>query len=214
MGGLSSLTPEEVQAIADMLPPAPVVDPGPDYSDCTLCHGQPPSGNTYPDTAGAHAVHTALASVGGDCTICHLGAAHNSQVDLGFPATLDAETGPATDNLDGTCSSVICHGGQRTPDWWSGSIAVNTQCTSCHASGSSQFNSYSSGRHTKHVTDKGYSCTVCHNTATLANGHFSNLETTGFELSPAATIGGDSTSVGSYSNGTCSSIACHGSKSW
>ena len=212
MGFLGSLTVEEVQAIADALPQAD--NPGPDYSDCTLCHGQPPSGNSYPDTAGAHAVHTALASVGTNCSVCHLGAAHNSQVDLAFPAGFDAQSGPATDNLDGTCSSIKCHGGRTTPDWWSGSIAVDTQCSSCHSSGSSQYNSYSSGRHTKHVQSEGYSCTVCHNVSTLRNGHFSNLESSGFELSPAATIGGGATRVGSYSSGTCSSIDCHGSKSW
>ena len=214
MGFLSSLTSEEVQAIADVLPAASGPAPGPDYSDCTACHGQPPSGSDYPDTAGAHAVHVELAAVAGDCSVCHLAAAHNGQVDLAFPADFDALSGPATDNLNGTCSSVICHGGQTTPDWWTGSIAVETQCASCHTYGNSQFNSYSSGEHRKHVQDKGYSCTVCHNTATLQNGHFSNLATPDFELSPATTIGGGSTRVGNYSNGTCSSIDCHGSKSW
>jgi len=207
MGYLSTLTPDEVQAIAEVLPI--VDDPGPDYSDCTLCHGQPPSGNTYPDTAGAHAVHTSLASVGTSCSICHLGAAHNSEVDLGFPDVYDAKSGPATDNLDGTCSSVKCHGGQITPDWWSGSIVVDTQCTACHTSGTSQYNSYSSGRHRKHVQDKGYSCTVCHNTTTLQNGHFSNLESSAFELNPVSTIGGGVTSVPSGYNGRCNFI-CHG----
>jgi predicted CxxxxCH...CXXCH cytochrome family protein len=213
MGFLSTLTADEVQAIADALPAAPVVDPGPDYSDCTVCHGQPPSGNNYPNTAGAHTVHTALASVGGNCSICHLEAAHNSQVDLGFPAGFNAKSGPATDNLDGTCSNIKCHGGKITPDWWSGNIAVDTQCTSCHASGTSQYNSYSSGQHSRHIR-QGYSCTVCHNTTKLRNGHFSNLESSGFELSPASTIGGGSTRVGSYSNGTCSSVSCHGSHRW
>jgi predicted CxxxxCH...CXXCH cytochrome family protein len=213
MGFLSTLTPEEVQAIADALPQTASPGAGPDYSDCTLCHGQPPDGNSYPDTAGAHAVHAALASVGGDCSVCHQGAAHNSQVDIGFPSSFDAKSGPATDNLDGTCSSVKCHGGQTTPDWWSGSIVVETQCAACHASGTSQYNSYSSGKHSTHI-GKGYSCTVCHNTDKLSNGHFDNLETSAFELSPAATIGGGSTSVGSYSNRTCSNIACHGSRSW
>jgi len=213
MGFLSSLTPEEVQAIADVLPAATGPAPGPDYSDCTACHGQPPSGDTYPDTAGAHAVHIELASVAGDCAVCHLDAAHNGQVDLAFPASFDAKSGPATDNLDGTCSTVICHGGQTTPDWWTGSIAVDTQCTSCHASGYSEYNSYSSGQHSRHVR-QGFSCTVCHNTDVLVTGHFSNLESTGFELNPAATIGGGSTRVGSYSNGTCSSIECHGSQRW
>jgi len=209
MGYLNTLTAEEVQAIADVLPPSQGGAPGPDYSDCTACHGQPPS-------TGAHDVHTALGlgSTAPSCNACHDGAAHNSQVDLAFPAGFDAESGPATDNGDGTCSSVKCHGGQTTPDWWSGSIAVDTQCTACHTSGSSQYNSYASGRHSKHVQSEGYSCTVCHNIDTLQSGHFTNLESSDFELNPADTIGGGSTSVGSYNNGTCSSIACHGSQNW
>lgn len=105
---VSTLTTEEVQAIADVLPPSQGVDPGPDYSDCTACHGQPPS-------TGAHDVHftLGLGSTVPSCGACHDGAAHNSQVDLGFPAGFDAESGPATDNLDGTCSSVKCHGNEN-----------------------------------------------------------------------------------------------------
>jgi len=220
MGYLNTLTPEEVQAIADVLPAAPAGDPGPDYSDCTLCHGQPPAGTSYPDTAGAHTAHTALSAIGTNCAVCHLGAAHNGQVDLGFSAGSDAQTGPATDNMDGTCSSIICHGGQTTPDWWSGSIVVDNQCASCHAyrdigdTVPDQYNDYFSGRHRKHVQGEGYSCTVCHNTDILLNGHFTNLETPEFELSPAATVGGGSTAVGSYSNNTCSSVVCHGPENW
>jgi predicted CxxxxCH...CXXCH cytochrome family protein len=211
MGYLNTLTADEIQVIADVLPTAP--DPGPDYSDCTACHGQPPSGNSFPDTAGAHAVHTNLPSVNNNCTICHVGAAHNDQLDLGFPAAYNAKSGTATDNGNGTCSSISCHGGQTTPDWESGRIAVDTQCSSCHTAGTGQYNSYNSGKHSKHL-NKGYSCTVCHNTGQLQTGHFSNLTTNNFEQNPASTIGGGSTSVGLYQGGTCSSIACHGSKGW
>ncbi|MBU1739730.1 MAG: CxxxxCH/CxxCH domain-containing protein [Proteobacteria bacterium] len=211
MGYLNTLSTAEVQAIADVLPPA--TTPGPDYGDCTACHGQPPSGNSYPNTAGAHAVHTSLPSVNNDCTTCHVGAAHNGQLDLGFPASYNARSGTATDNSNGTCSSISCHGGITTPVWATGSITVNTQCTSCHSSGTSQYNDYSSGQHNKHMS-KGYSCTVCHNTTKLQVGHFSNLATTAFEQSAASTIGGGSTSVGLYQSGSCSSINCHGSKRW
>jgi predicted CxxxxCH...CXXCH cytochrome family protein len=211
MGSLNTLTASEVQAIADVLPTAPAS--GPDYSDCTACHSQPPSGNSYPDTAGAHAAHANLPSVNYNCGICHVGAAHNGQLDLGFPIVYNAKNGTATDNVNGTCSSVSCHGGQTTPIWETGSIVVDTQCTSCHASGTTHYNSYSSGRHSKHL-GMGYACTVCHNTSTLQAGHFSNLATTTFEQSPAATVGGGSTSVGLYQGGSCSSIRCHGSERW
>jgi predicted CxxxxCH...CXXCH cytochrome family protein len=217
MGYLNTLTAAEVQAIAAALPAAP---PGPDYGDCTACHGQPPAGNSYPNVAGAHAIHTSLASVKNNCATCHAGAGHNGTVNQGIAAVYNAKSGSATANSNNTCSSVSCHGGQTTPNWQTGSIAVDNQCTSCHASGTGQYNSFSSGRHSKHIS-AGYSCTVCHNTTKLATGHFSNLATSSFEQDPAATIGGGSTSVGSYTpstsnatSGTCSSISCHGSKSW
>jgi predicted CxxxxCH...CXXCH cytochrome family protein len=217
MSSLSTLTAAEVQAIADVLPPA--TTQGPDYSDCTACHGQPPSGTTFPNTAGAHAVHTTLPGVN-DCGTCHTGAAHNGQIDLGFPATYDAKSGPATDNMDGTCNNIKCHGGQTTPDWYTGNIAVDTQCSSCHASGSEEYNSYSSGQHSRHLR-RGFACTVCHNTVKLQQGHFSDLATNGFEQSAASTIGGGSTQVGTYTpqagnpgSGTCSNINCHGSQEW
>ena len=214
MGALSALTADEVQAIADVLPPSQGGNPGPDYSNCTLCHGQPPSGSSSPNIAGAHAPHSALPLVGTDCSICHTGAAHNSQVNFGFASGFDAKSGPATHNLSGTCSNVKCHGGQTTPNWLNGAINVNTDCTSCHVYGSTQYNSYSSGRHNKHVNGEHVGCTSCHNTTTLQNGHFTNLQTTTFEQSPAATVGGGSTRVGSYSGGRCSSIQCHGSERW
>ncbi len=190
---------------------------------CTTCHGQPPSGTSFPNTAGAHAVHTelGLGSVVPSCSACHDGATHmNGTADLGILASFEAMSGPATDNGDGTCSSVKCHGGQTTPDWLTGSIDVNTQCTSCHTrrtTGDSfpdQYNDYYSGEHRKHVVEKRIDCWRCHNTETLQNGHFLNLESSTFEQDPAATIGGGSTSVGSYSNGYCSNINCHGSKRW
>ncbi|RME62826.1 MAG: hypothetical protein D6790_05685, partial [Caldilineae bacterium] len=91
-------------------------------------------------------------------------------------------------------------------------INVNSQCTSCHASGTSAYNSYNSGKHSKHIR-KGFACTVCHNTAKMGN-HFGDLTTPGFETDPASTIGGGGTKVGSYSSGRCSSIQCHGSERW
>ncbi|MBU0676467.1 MAG: CxxxxCH/CxxCH domain-containing protein [Proteobacteria bacterium] len=218
MGFLVTLTAAEVQAIADALPTA---SPGPDYGDCTTCHGQPPAGSSFPDIAGAHGVHTALPSINNSCAVCHQGHDHNGIVDLGIISTFDAQSGIATPNSNNTCASVSCHGGQTTPDWQTGSIAVDTQCASCHTSGTSQYNSYFSGQHSRH-TRRGFSCTVCHNVSKLSNGrHLTDLGTSAFEQDPASTIGGGSTSVGSYSpsnsnasSGTCSSIACHGTERW
>jgi len=217
MGYLSTLSAADIAAIAAALPAA--APGGPDYSNCTACHGQPPSGTTYPNVAGQHAVHTALVSVNNSCAVCHAGAAHNGVVNLGVTATFNAKSGTATVNSNNTCSNISCHGGQTTPVWQTGSIAVDTQCTICHASGTSQYNSFASGRHTLHI-GKGYACTVCHNTTKLATGHFSNLATSTFEQDPATTVGGGSTSITAYTpsatkatSGSCSP-KCHGSQTW
>lgn len=193
--------------------PAPAPDPGP--TDCNACHGQPPSD---PAVAGAHTVHDALPTIGGDCGVCHDGAPHMSgAVELFFPATYDAKSGMATDNLDGTCSNISCHGGQSTPDWWNGAIDVNSDngCRSCHAQGTAEYNSYNSGKHYKHVVSKGYGCTDCHNTGKLATGHFASLDTPAMEGQAASTIGGGSTRVSSYDSGSGNcTTSCHGSKRW
>ena len=149
-----------------------------------------------------------------DCAVCHEGSDHNDLLDVFISQTYNSKGETATANTDGTCSAVSCHGGKTTPDWSSGSLSVNTQCKSCHSSGTGEFNGYYSGKHKKHAVDKGYDCTVCHNTGKLDGGHFSNLSSSGFELSPADTIGGGSTQVGSYSGGRCSSVQCHGSEDW
>lgn len=203
-----NLSVEEVANLAAWLNTFEATDP---YAgSCNACHGQPPAGNTFPDTVGAHAVHQALPDAAGTCAVCHDGAAHNDWVDLGFTATWDAKSGTATDNMDGTCSKVSCHGGLSTPNWQTGSINVDTQCKSCHVYGTGEYNGYASGRHSKHVNSEGYSCTVCHDTGKLRNGHFGNLATRTFEQAPANTI----KSSLSYSGGRCSSPGCHSGKSW
>ena len=205
-----NLTDEEITALANFLDQYQASTDNPSDSNCTACHGQPPNGTLSPNTAGAHAAHLALQENAVQCSTCHFQATHNGSVELAFPSAFDAQSGTATDNLDGTCSSIICHGGETTPDWWVGSIDVNTQCTSCHQDGTAQYNSYSSGEHAEH---RNYSCTVCHNTDKMGN-HFGNLSTPQFETDPAATIGGGATRVGQFDGSSCSSIECHGNESW
>jgi len=177
---------------------------------CDSCHGQPPNGNSSPDTAGSHGLHATLNGLSNNCAACHTGAAHNDQIDLGFETVWNAKSGTASASSNATCSNISCHGGVTTPNWNGGSINVDTQCNACHSYGTSQYNSYSSGKHKKHVVDKGYACSSCHDSVKLQNGHFSNLSTRTFEQSPSATI----KSSLSYSGGTCSTASCHGSKSW
>ena len=125
---------------------------------CTSCHASPPNGGApagaaYPNVPGAHATHIALNSAGTPiaCDTCHNGLGSGtlnhynrakSRVppgDVAFPATYNAATGASSfDNSAAlSCSNVSCHGGQATPNWQTGAINVNTQCTSCHAFGPS-----------------------------------------------------------------------------
>jgi predicted CxxxxCH...CXXCH cytochrome family protein len=209
------------------------------FGVCTSCHGYPPDGasGTYPNVAGAHAVHIDLDGLGAgtpvDCDTCHykLGfvtRAHYDRAngrpgmggrvppgDLAFDNTYNARSGVSF--FDNTlsvlsCSNVNCHGGQTTPNWQTGSINVDTQCTSCHAYGTSQFNSYNSGRHNLEEHRSG-ACTVCHNTTTLAAGHFTALSTQAMEGPASATIGGGTTRVNGYSGGTCTNT-CHEPERW
>ena len=207
---------------------------------CTSCHASPPNGGApagapYPNAPGAHATHIALNIAGTPiaCDTCHNGLGSGtlnhynrakSRVppgDVAFPTTYNAATGASSfDNSAAlSCSNVSCHGGQATPNWQTGAINVNTQCTSCHAFGPSlgnpQYNSPYSGQH--NINSFHQVCTNCHNTTTLAVNHFTNLSTTAMEGPASATIGGAGTSIpaGNYvpATGSCSP-SCHGNETW
>ena len=207
---------------------------------CTSCHANPPGGGTtaYPNVAGAHAAHIALSSAGTTivCDTCHNGLGTNTlnhynranalpgenalrvpPGDAAFPATYNAKTGASSfDNSAAlSCTNVSCHGGQATPNWQTGALDVNTQCTNCHALGTAQYNSYNSGEHQFHVVDDGLSCTFCHNTTTLAVNHFTALETTTMEGPASATIGGTDTAIDSWDPTTksCTPV-CHETRTW
>lgn len=207
--------------------------------NCASCHTEPPSfasTNTAdrPDRAGIHSKHDALTADTLDCSACHTNGGTNSlthydRIDSttpDYPADVeflvngyDSQGSTAAYNTGtATCQNVICHGGVTAPNWYTGSIDVNTQCSSCHVQGSSEYNSWNSGKHDKHVNGEGADCVDCHSVSALATGsgsdwHFSNLKTPAFELSPGLTIGGSDTIVGNTwnnSNNTCSTLDCHG----
>jgi len=211
------------------------------FLDCTSCHGDPPSGAAYPDVAGKHAVHGALPGVG-VCDPCHNGLdagspAHYDRAnarpgkdalrvppgDVAFLGAYDAESGPAAfDAANRTCSNVICHGGQETPDWRTATadaINVPDACPSCHVSGTTQYNSYFSGQHDRHIAEFGLSaatCKRCHDEAKVnVSGHFQNLATQAFEQPARETI---LPAVG-YNGNTCNPDAggltgCHRREDW
>ena len=210
---------------------------------CTSCHASPPTsgapaGAAYPNIAGAHSTHIALTTAGTpiSCDTCHNGLGPSllnlehynrakSRVtpgDVSFLATYNAQSGASSfDNSAALrCSNVSCHGGQATPNWQTGTLTVNSQCTNCHVSGTTQFNSYNSGEHAFHVSNFGgtsASCTLCHNTTALAVNHFTALSTPAMEGPASATVGGAGTAVATYTAGSCtpsSQTNCHGTRSW
>lgn len=137
---------------------------------CDSCHDAPPDGDTFPNRAGAHAPHNDLNNVTGVCNTCHTGAGTGTlhHYDTSVPALVailsayNAKTGPGSFTPDaanpgtGTCSNVSCHGGQQTPDWATGQIDVDTDCTKCHVLGAApqtpQYNSPYSGQHAFHLS--------------------------------------------------------------
>lgn len=194
--------------------------------NCTSCHASPPDGATtaYPNVAGAHASHTVLNAI--VCDTCHNGlgtetldhynranartgmdALRAAPGDVVFLAGYNAQSGAAAFTAASrTCSNVICHGGQATPDWQTATadaIDVPNACLECHVSGTTQYNSYYTGQHTFHIGRFGLNastCKLCHDvTKVNVSGHFDNLSTTGFEQSPAATI----LPAVRYINGSC-----------
>jgi len=204
---------------------------------CTSCHASPPSdgapaGAAYPNLEGAHAEHLALNIAGSpvSCDTCHtdlgpslLDLNHYNRAksrvppgDVAFLATYNAQSGAsAFDNGAAlNCSNVSCHGGQATPNWRTGALTVNTQCTSCHTtSTTAQFNGPTSGNHNR--DDHQVACTTCHNTTALAVNHFTNLGTPALEGPASATIGGAGTAIQSWDPVTRScNPTCHGSETW
>ena len=213
---------------------------------CTSCHAAPPNsgapaGAAYPNIAGAHAAHIALNSTGTpiSCETCHTGLGagtlnHYNRAnnipgenalrvppgDVALVTAYNAKTVPFSfDNTALSCTNASCHGGQATPNWQTGTLDVNTQCTNCHVFGTSlanpQYNSPYSGQH--NINSSHRTCTNCHNTATLAPNHFTTLSTTAMEGPASATIGGTGTSIpaGGYIPATQScSPSCHGTQTW
>jgi predicted CxxxxCH...CXXCH cytochrome family protein len=184
-------------------------------TNCTSCHASPPNGTVAPNRSLSHPVHNAFPNVANVCDSCHSGAGtgtanhYNGAVEVVFLNAYSAKSGAAVRNADGTCSKVSCHGGQTTPLWVFGIIDVNTQCIACHAYGTAEYNSYSSGRHNSHVNTYVFACTKCHDTVKLAGGHFTSLNTSTMEGPAAATLASDINYIG----GSCTP-ACHNTRSW
>ncbi len=186
--------------------------------NCTSCHAEPPAGAAYPDIAGSHVKHDALAGVTAICATCHNGIDSGTQGhydranarpgkdalrvppgDAVFLAKFNAKSGTASfDSGALACSNVSCHGGIPTPGWQTGSIAVNTDagCRQCHtpgtAAGTPESNSPFSGLHGFHLGGAVNAlCTECHDMANGTSGasnHFAFLDTPALEGPPSQTV--------------------------
>jgi predicted CxxxxCH...CXXCH cytochrome family protein len=193
-------------------------------ADCASCHGTPPTGAVFPNIAGRHSAHAGLPlSSNILCATCHEAAGAgttlhiNNVADALIDQAFSAKTGGAAlyNATGNTCSNVSCHGGQITPVWLDGTIDVGTQCTSCHASGTAQYNSYNSGKHSEHIINAEIACITCHDTTLLVNNHFTHLDTTTMEGPASATISSALTYTPGATPGTgsCTPL-CHGTRSW
>ncbi len=190
---------------------------------CGTCHGIPPSGTVFPNVAGNHAPHMSLNTVA--CSTCHLGAGsgttlhQNGVVDVILDPTFNAKAGAATYNASTmACSNVSCHGSLTTPDWQTGTINVNTQCTACHVLGTGpgipENNSYYSGQH-NNSDMRGLACTVCHDTTMLAAVHFTSLTAPISEATASTTINSAVNFTGTTCNPSAGGLTgCHGLQSW
>jgi predicted CxxxxCH...CXXCH cytochrome family protein len=192
-------------------------------TNCTSCHGNPPNGSLYPNATGKHTQHSALGSYI-TCSPCHNGGGTgsnkhdngNTTAFVAFLSAYNAKSGAASYNTTtNTCSNVSCHGGQITPGWLSGTVIdVNTQCSSCHASGTAQYNSYYSGHHSTHVS-QGIACYTCHDTTLLAVNHFTSLNTTAMEGPASTTLRSQLQYNGTSCNPSAGGLTgCHGSNNW
>lgn len=208
-----------------------VVDSGPSCSTChsmpfdpaTIvcgsCHHIPPTGSIFPDIAGKHAQHMALGAYI-TCITCHQGSDgasgtvlhFNRVVEVAFDPAYIAKSGgtPTFGGLSAACSNISCHGGQVTPNWVTGALDVNVQCSSCHAYGTTQYNSYYTGQHFLHVIEKGVACTACHDTTKLPAAHFTDLNTQAMTQAYLTILNAlNYTGTGGGTFGTCT-LDCHG----
>ena len=185
---------------------------------CIACHTMPHAANcgschAIPPATGSHTIHmnsSVMRTV--VCGSCHSSGCDrhdNGTNDVVLSRTFYARSAGTVTFNGNTCTKVSCHGGTTTPNWNGGAINVNTQCTSCHAYASGEYNSFSSGQHDKHVNGEGIDCSQCHDTGLLAVNHFMRLETPAME-GPAA----NSLSPSLQYNGVSCDPSCHGREDW
>jgi predicted CxxxxCH...CXXCH cytochrome family protein len=200
---------------------------------CASCHGKPPVGTAFPDIAGSHAAHEALANVTGICATCHYGSDSGTQRHYDYANALtnkqyiiaptgdvkaspayNAKAGAMTFNpVAGTCANASCHGGIVTPRWGTAlDPTAEASCRGCHTQGTSlgvpEANSYFSGSHAKHLgPDVKALCIYCHDMANGTDGAKNHLKF----LNTPQMEGHASQTILFYAPGKAScTMTCHG----
>jgi len=203
----------------------------PDAASCISCHGggdnatgAPPSGlrgetATSMRVVGAHTRHLAGGTIanGFPCTECHTVPA-----EVGSPGHLDADSvaeltwgglaGAQSiwNRSTNTCSQTYCHGNfsggdiNNAPVWTSSGQAT---CGSCHDVGNNP--NLLGGEHRKH-DDKNIDCYRCHASTVSATLDIIGMATHVNDQNEVVFSSGN----GTYTNGRCSSVGCHGTKDW
>ena len=207
-------------------------------TDCTFCHGSEPTNDPAPpegvngETArtnlvvGAHQEHVDATSmhVAWGCEMCHLeptSALSPGHIDGDGRAEVVFTQGPAWERGGnyaygtGVCSNLYCHGNgssiRGSQDW---DTNPTLDCGSCHApfTRPSQTELRAmSGRHDKHVRDRGYSCDVCHGNVVDGSGDLLRVD--------LHVDGNVDVNVPSFDPDACGGVgscnpSCHGSECW
>lgn len=156
--------------------------------NCTSCHGLPPSGAAYPNTAAAHPSHGTL-NVADICGECHNGLGtvsldhfqraknHTPGVQPGavqFGAF--AQTGglsPAFNETNKQCSNTYCHGAtlaggaDKAPRWNDAAYLAATGCGTCHG--------FPPAIPAHAGVTAATACKTCHTHVNASNSGFSDL---------------------------------------
>jgi predicted CxxxxCH...CXXCH cytochrome family protein len=154
--------------------------------------------SAYPDCEACH-----VGSVPGDAAQTHYSNANKrvatpitaGPASVSIAAAFNARSGTAGTVASPsafTCSNVSCHGGQTSPGWQTGTLAVNatTYCIACHkiTSTATQYND-ATGRHNS-PNNHNQTCDYCHDMTQAkpgAQNHFKYLDTTAVSGAPTGT---------------------------
>lgn len=191
---------------------------------CVSCHGgtdnqtgAPPADlagniNISAKGVGAHSAHVSNPQWNEpmDCEECHQTPTQVSDAghtDSNLPAEIVwgqlAQAGGLSPDWNGSsCSNIYCHGttltgGKSVTPEWTQSTALT--CDGCHGGPPD------TGAHREHTEDAGLDCNICH------DGYQQNIATnTALHIDTKVDVQLSAEVGGSYSNGVCSNVSCHG----